>query len=55
MSDDKSKWFTNFLLIGFTLLGIGFIIQWFFKFIFSIPIHIWFWIILLYVIVRYSK
>jgi hypothetical protein len=55
MSGSKTSWFTKFLVVGFVLLGIGFIIKWFFKFIFSIPIHIWFWIILLFLIIRYSN
>jgi hypothetical protein len=55
MSGNKLNWFSKFLTIGLVLVGIGFVIKWFFNFIFSIPLYIWFWGILLFLIIFYSN
>lgn len=49
--DNKLTFLDKLFIFSMITLGISRIISW----IFRIPIYIWFWIILIYVIVFYSR
>jgi hypothetical protein len=55
MESKNSSWFLNFVIVGLTLLGVVYVIKMVFKLIFSIPIYLWFWIILTFLVVFYSS